>query len=118
MCCGLRRRTHRYTSRSRYLTLAQLARYEHCEVSLDVPPYRTAMAKLEADDVRRQHADFTLSDLAGAKWSLKNLRGKVVLINFWATGAHRAARKCPTWKRSINGFARAAWLSWPFRTRI
>jgi peroxiredoxin len=80
---------------SLYVTLAQLARYEHCEVSLDVPPYRAAMAKLEADDERRQRADFTLSDLTGAKWSLKNLRGKVLLINFWATWCPPCRKEMP-----------------------
>jgi hypothetical protein len=54
---------------SLYVTLAQLARYEHCEVSLNSPQYRAAMAKLEAGDAQRQSADFTLSDLTGTKWS-------------------------------------------------
>ena len=30
-----------------------------------VPPMPEAMAKLEADDVKRQSADFTLADLQG-----------------------------------------------------
>jgi cytochrome oxidase Cu insertion factor (SCO1/SenC/PrrC family) len=29
--------------------------------------------------------DFTLSDLNGEVWTLSALRGKVVLLNFWAT---------------------------------
>ena len=48
-----------------YLELAQLVRYEHVRVSLDVPQFKAAMAKLEADDQRRQEADFTLTDLHG-----------------------------------------------------
>jgi len=36
-----------------------------------------AMAKLEADDAMRQHIDFTLTDLQGKSWTLKDLHGKL-----------------------------------------
>src|SRR5689334_16872992 len=48
-----------------YVTLAQLVRYEHVQASLDDPRFADAMAKLEADERQRQHADFTLADLSG-----------------------------------------------------
>ena len=41
--------------------------------------------KVEADDLRHQQADFTLTDLHGKAWALKDLRGQVVLVNIWAT---------------------------------
>jgi peroxiredoxin len=87
-----------------YGTLAQLARYEHCEVSLDSPQYRTALAKLEADDERRQTAEFTLSDLSGTKWSLRDLRGKVVLVNFWATWGPPCRREMPAMEALYQRF--------------
>jgi peroxiredoxin len=52
---------------------------------LDDPQFAAAMSKIEADDLRHQQADFVLADLHGKKWALKDLRGKVVLVNFWAT---------------------------------
>ncbi len=75
---------------SGYTSLAQLMRYEHAEVSLDDPRLAQAIVKVADDDRHREQVDFTLADLSGKKWNLKELRGRVVLVNFFLT----ASRTC------------------------
>jgi peroxiredoxin len=78
-----------------YLALAQLQRYEHVQVTLVDRQYAAALDKLADDDEHRQHADFTLTDLEGRPWKLADLKGKVVLLNFWATWCPPCNRELP-----------------------
>jgi peroxiredoxin len=87
-----------------YVALAELARYEHMQVSCDNPQYKAATAKLEADDIKRQDANFTLTDMQGKSWTLKDLKGKVVMVNFWATWCPPCQKEMPDLEALYNQY--------------
>lgn len=88
-----------------YTELARLVHYEHVPVMVDDPQFRAALAQDDADDRVRQEADFTLHDLGGKSWTLQQLQGKVVLVNFWATWCPPCRKEMPDLEKLYRRFA-------------
>jgi peroxiredoxin len=87
-----------------YAVLASMVHFEHLKVSLDSPEFTAALSQLELQDQRRQQVNFTLADFKGRKWTLKDLRGKVVLVNFWATWCPPCRKEIPDLKALYKRF--------------
>ncbi|MEI9946749.1 MAG: TlpA disulfide reductase family protein [Chitinophagaceae bacterium] len=70
------------------------------------------MQKSKADDDRSKEIfdamlnkpapDFTLTDLQGDRWSLKKLRGKIVVLNFWFTTCGPCIREMPELNKLVE----------------
>jgi peroxiredoxin len=87
-----------------YMELANLVRYENATTTLNDPLFAKANQILLSEEADVQKADFTLKDLHGKKVTLSELRGKIVMVNFWATWCPPCRAEMPDLDRIYTRF--------------
>lgn len=90
---------------SPYIELASVVKYEGIHTDFKGPELAQAMAQLDKQDEEIGKADFTLEDLKGKKVKLSDLRGKIVMVNFWATWCPPCRHEMPDLDAIAGHFA-------------
>lgn len=88
-----------------YLELAGLIRDKHIPIPAGAnrPVLEAADALLALREAVVQESDFTLTGLDGKSYSLSAMRGKVVLVNFWATSCAPCRKEMPDMEKLYQG---------------
>ena len=87
-----------------YLDLASLIHYERARPPMEDAALDAALALLELRASLAQEAHFSLTALNGQVYSLVALRGKVVLVNFWATWCMPCQKEMPEMEKLYREF--------------
>lgn len=87
-----------------YLDLASLIHYEGVRPPMEDAALDAALALLELRQSLAQEARFSLTALDGRVYSLAALRGKIVLVNFWATSCMPCRKELPEMEKLYREF--------------
>jgi peroxiredoxin len=87
-----------------YIELASLVRFEHLPQPKPNPAVDSSEALLALELQIHQEAGFTLTGLDGKTYSLAQLRGHVVLLNFWATWCPPCRKEMPDMEKLYRRF--------------
>ncbi len=86
-----------------YLGLAKLVRYEHLEVPSDAS-LEAALALLALREQIQQENGFTVTGMDGKTYSLAGLKGRIVLLNFWATWCPPCRKEMPDMEKLYRSY--------------
>jgi peroxiredoxin len=86
-----------------YIGLARLVRYEHLDVPADTS-VDAAIALLELREQIQQENGFTLTGMDGRTYSLAGLKGRIVLLNFWATWCPPCRKEMPDMEKLYRSY--------------
>jgi peroxiredoxin len=81
-----------------------LKRFVKCTVLIVTALLLSAGAGFAAGQANRKAPDFTLEDMQGNKVSLSDFRGKIVMINFWATWCPPCVEEMPSMEKLHQRF--------------
>ncbi|HLK65335.1 MAG TPA: TlpA disulfide reductase family protein [Bryobacteraceae bacterium] len=87
-----------------WIELAKLVRYERLSAPYSDPALDAADSLLTLREALVQESGFTLTALDGKTYSLPSLRGKVVLLNFWATWCPPCRKEMPDMEKLYRQF--------------
>ena len=78
--------------------------YQEQLANLDQQQQEETRAELRGQMVSEPAADFSLQDLDGKTWSLADLKGKTVVLDFWATWCAPCKKSFPAMQMAINKY--------------